>query len=269
MCSGLNVSVVTYETPRAEVERLIQVVTESNLINRVFLVENGKTPPDWASHHAKVECIHRPDNPGYGSGHNIALRRSVEDNVPYHLVVNADVDVKLNVIVDLIEYLQRYKSVGLVSPKIINADGSDQGLCKILPRPIDLLNRILPIRIYGARDIKIRNSGKCKNVSAPYLSGCFMLFRVAALSEIGYFDERFFMYPEDIDISRRMYAKHDCVMKMDQALVHKHGGASKRSVRMFYIHAINMIKYFNKWGWVFDGDRERLNAISRQRNMHG
>ena len=86
-----------------------------------------------------------------------------------------------------------------------------------------------------------------------------MLFRVSALSRIGLFDERFFMYPEDIDISRRIVANFDTQFVPDATVTHLHAAESKRNFRMFLIHVWNMILYFNKWGWFIDKERQALN----------
>jgi len=87
------------------------------------------------------------------------------------------------------------------------------------------------------------------------------VFRLDCLREVGLFDERFFMYPEDIDISRRIYAskKWRSVYCPGATVVHAHEKASYKSRRMMWIHIRNMVKYFNKWGWLFDADRRRIN----------
>ena len=99
-----------------------------------------------------------------------------------------------------------------------------------------------------------------KTMDVPYLCGCFMVFRMAALKEVGLFDERFFMYPEDIDITRRIYSGgFRTVYYPEATVVHAHEAASYKSRKMLWIHIINMIKYFNKWGWVIDPERKRIN----------
>ena len=86
-----------------------------------------------------------------------------------------------------------------------------------------------------------------------------MFLRVSALKSIGIFDERFFMYPEDIDLTRRLASRYDTVFFPDVSVTHLHGSASHKSLKMLLIHAHNMIKYFNKWGWFFDQERNSLN----------
>jgi cellulose synthase/poly-beta-1,6-N-acetylglucosamine synthase-like glycosyltransferase len=90
-------------------------------------------------------------------------------------------------------------------------------------------------------------------MDVPYLSGCFMLFRVEALRKVGLFDERFFMSPEDIDISRRMDAEFRTVFFPGATIVHDHARESYKSMRSMWIHAENLIRYFNKWGWIHKG----------------
>ena len=86
-----------------------------------------------------------------------------------------------------------------------------------------------------------------------------MLFRIDALKEVGLFDERFFMYPEDIDITRRIHAKWKTLFWPEVSIIHEHQAASRHNIKMLMIHLYNMIKYFNKWGWFFDPLRKKFN----------
>ena len=101
--------------------------------------------------------------------------------------------------------------------------------------------------------------GYDKIMNVPYLSGCFMFFRTSAFETVGMFDERFFMYPEDIDITRRMHEKYRTVFYPNVSVIHDHAAESYKSKKMLKIHITNMIKYFNKWGWFFDSKRKRIN----------
>jgi GT2 family glycosyltransferase len=67
------------------------------------------------------------------------------------------------------------------------------------------------------------------------------------------------LYPEDIDITRRMHEKYKTMFYPDVQIIHAHAAESKKNIRMLLIHIINMIKYFNKWGWVFDKKRRQIN----------
>jgi GT2 family glycosyltransferase len=86
-----------------------------------------------------------------------------------------------------------------------------------------------------------------------------MFLRTEALTKIGLFDERFFMYPEDIDLTRRIHKEYRTVMYPYAEVIHAHAVESYHSKKMLWIHISNMIKYFNKWGWFFDNERKKIN----------
>jgi GT2 family glycosyltransferase len=67
------------------------------------------------------------------------------------------------------------------------------------------------------------------------------------------------MYPEDIDLTRRMHTKYRTVFYPEVSIMHHHAKSSYISLKMLYIHLWNIIKYFNKWGWIFDKEREKIN----------
>ena len=253
----INASVVTYNTPAEEVERIHAILSSSPLVKNVFIIENTE------------------NNRGYGAAHNIALRRSLDDDVDYHLVVNSDIVFDPIIIGQLCEYMDSHLDVGQVMPRVTYPDGSLQYLCKCLPTPFDLFGRrFLPKRLTMQRNhrFELRFTGYDKEMNVPYLSGCFMLFRVSALRDVGLFDERFFLYPEDIDITRRIHRSYKTMFYPYCTIVHDHRRESYKSLRMTWVHIVNMCKYFNKWGWVFDAERTKVNnetlselsAMSRQ-----
>lgn len=98
-----------------------------------------------------------------------------------------------------------------------------------------------------------------KTINCPYLLGSFLFFRMDALKDVGLFDERFFMYPEDIDITRRIHRSWKTVYWPKVSIIHDHNAESRRNLKMLFIHIKNMIKYFNKWGWFFDRERIEFN----------
>jgi GT2 family glycosyltransferase len=155
--------------------------------------------------------------------------------------------------------------VGLVMPKVIFPNGQIQYLCKLVPTPLDLISRILlPKKIWAKNNFKfeMRSTNYNKEMFVPYLSGCFMFLRIDALRKCGLFDERFFMYPEDIDLSRRIASQYRTMFYPGAIVYHEYAAASKKSIKMLLIHTFNIIKYFNKWGWIFDSERRRLNKIA-------
>jgi len=180
--------------------------------------------------------------------------------------LNADVYfekiINIDVLNQLYCFMDQNPQVGHVMPMVLNPDGSIQKLCKLIPSPLDLAARVLGrfgLNLKKIINIELPESVYQQKCFVPYLSGCFMFLRVDALKDVGLFDERFFMYPEDIDLTRRMAVKYDTIFFPDVQVYHEHGGASHKSIRMFLIHLLNMIRYFNKWGWFYDPIRRNLN----------
>ncbi len=87
-----------------------------------------------------------------------------------------------------------------------------------------------------------------------------MFLRCSAINKVGLFDERFFMYPEDIDLTRRIHRHFRTVSFPDVTVIHDHRAQSYHDPRLLRIHIVNMIRYFNKWGWLFDSERRRFNS---------
>ena len=208
------------------------------------------------------------ENTGYGASHNIAIRKAIEMNSDYHVVLNPDIRFDPDVLKSLYNYMEEHKEIGHVMPKIVNESGEIQYLCKLLPSPFDLIfKRFLPKTITKKATYKfqLRFSDYDKEMDVPYLSGCFMFFRTSALTEVNGFDERFFMYPEDIDITSRIHRNWRTVYYPRVFVYHLHAAESYHSKKMLLIHIQNMIKYFNKWGWFFDNERKKFNKETLQK----
>ena len=209
----------------------------------------------------KLVYLAHPNN-GYGGGHNYAMRMAVEAGSQYHLVVNPDVWFGPEVMPELIRYMDLHPEVGQMMPKVLYPNGYIQQLVKLLPTPIDIVGRFcLPQFLIAKRNARyeLRSSGYNMMLNVPCLSGCFMLFRMSALQEVGMFDERFFMYAEDVDLTRRMHARYQTLFYPSRVIYHKFSRASHRSFRLFWIHMTNIVRYFNKWGWWNDKERDDIN----------
>ncbi len=257
----LHVSIVIYKHDFRETEGLIKTLISAPQVAKLFIIDNSPTPScDFKI--KGVQYIFTGKNIGYGAAHNIALRKSLSAGVPYHLVVNPDIEMKADMLSELLAYMQENQSVGLIMPKVLYPNGDTQYLCKLLPTPMDLLGRrFLPDKWTQRRTARfeMRNTGYNQIMEVPYLSGCFMLLNTAALKEVGLFDERFFLYPEDIDLTRRIAQGYKTIFYPKASIVHHHERSSYKSFKMMWIHIYNLIKYFNKWGWLCDKERKSIN----------
>lgn len=268
----LNASIVLYNHTLSEITPLVKTLRKSATVSDIFFIDNSpKENPDFKKLNANYHFTGK--NLGYGSAHNIAIRQTIEQGIPYHLVINPDISFDPAILSKIEGFMNNNSDIGLLMPKVLYPTGEIQYLCKLIPTPFDLIvRRFLPKSWTQKQTEKfeMRESGYNRIMDVPYLSGCFMFLRTEALQQVGLFDERFFMYPEDIDLTRRIHRQYRTVFYPEATIVHHHAQSSYISVRMLFIHIKNMIKYFNKWGWIFDRERRRVNKeIINQYLAHG
>ncbi|MDP2761369.1 MAG: glycosyltransferase family 2 protein [Sideroxyarcus sp.] len=262
----VTASVVLYNTPEIQLSRLLSCLEQAKIVQIAYLIDNSPTPAKCDLYALPwVTYIRSEKNVGYGAGHNMALRKVIL-SAEFHFVLNPDIYFEPEELQKMIARMKEDTSIGQLMPKVIYPDGSLQYLCKLIPTPVDLFFRRFlrgPLKeLAQQKDEKfeLRSTGYNREMDIPYLSGCFMLFRTSALRKIGLFDERFFMYPEDIDMTRRMHSEFRTIFFPGATIVHDHAKESYKSKKMLWIHLTNLIKYFNKWGWFFDAERKEVNA---------
>lgn len=259
-------SIVLYNNKKEQVIRAINSFLNTDLDVKLFLIDNSPKDllRDLENLDQRIKYLFNEANLGYGKAHNIAIRKSMEEGVPYHLVLNPDVYFEKGVLEKLYEFMEENRDVGLIMPKVLYPNGEIQYLCKLLPTPMDLIfRRFIPIKSWKEKRnyiYELRFTGYNKIMNVPYLSGCFMFLRVSALKEVGIFDERYFMYLEDTDLSRRIHKKYKTIYYPFVHIFHEYGKGSYKDLKLLIYHVISAIKYFNKWGWIFDKEREEINV---------
>lgn len=266
MFSILNISIVLYQPDWTELKQLLNGLLQVRLLHRIYLIDNSPQKTDSLPDlDKKIIYLYPGKNLGYGTGHNIALRESIYDDMAIHLVMNSDISVHADDIDKLCQHMLSHHEIGMLAPRILYPDGRVQHVCKLLPTPFDVFGR----RFLPSKWMKKRNeryeliaSGYDKTMNVPYLSGCFMLLRVEAVQKVRLFDERFFMYPEDIDLTRRIHRDYLTLYCPQISIIHHHEQASYHNLKMLWIHTINMCRYFNKWGWFIDRERCLMNQLT-------
>ena len=262
MISIITVSIVTYKTETEELQKCLDSL-QSELVSKIYVVDNSRQKylEDFCKGKDKVEYI--PDrNVGYGAAHNIAIRKAIVDGSQYHLVLNSDVYFEPSALKKLAEYMGANEDVAMVQPNVVYPNGEMQYTCRLLPTPANLIfRRFLPKKMVEGMNYRymLKMFDHKTELNVPYHQGSFMFFRVKSFEKVGLFDERYFMYPEDIDITRRMHRHFRTMFWPGVTVVHAHRAASYKSKKMLKIHMWNMCKYFTKWGWLFDSERTAWN----------
>lgn len=258
----LAVSIVTFRTDEAELRLCLESLA-AECVGLIVVVDNGGEDRirRIVEEYAKTRYVWS-ENVGYGRAHNVAIRMAMAEGAEYHLVLNSDVRFEPAVLDRLTGVMDRRPDVGQLQPRIVYPDGSLQYTVRRLPAPMDVIGRrFLPEWLTRRRNDRylLKHLDHSKEMNVAYHQGSFMLLRTSALRETGLFDERFFMYPEDIDLTRRMHRLYKTIYYPGETVVHDHRRESYRSWRLLRIHMVNMIRYFNKWGWIFDEERRRVN----------
>jgi GT2 family glycosyltransferase len=260
MSSVVNVSIVVYFPNLSVLGDAIASAKESKLTNNVIIVDNGLEDRIKSfSQEMGCEYIRPTKNLGFGSAHNLALRKYGAGS-KYFLILNPDVKIHHGCIESLVALMDSRPDVVLSAPKVLNPDGTLQRVHKRLPSFMILFGRrFLPggLRKLWAQELDLYELQDCdldKPYYLPSISGCFMFFRSKSLLELGGFDERFFMYIEDVDLSRRASMKGSVVYWPQAVITHLWARGSHRNWRLTLMHITSVLKYFLKWGFSSKSD---------------
>lgn len=258
----ITISIITYKTEIKELQKCLESL-RTEMVSKIYVIDNSQQDylKKFCERIEKVKYIPN-ENVGYGAAHNIAIRKVMDSGATYHLVLNSDVYFEPNALERITEYMDNNEDIAMVQPNIVYPNGEMQYTCRLLPTPANLIfRRFLPKKMVEGMNYRymLKMFDHKSELNVPYHQGSFMFFRVECFKKVGLFDERYFMYPEDIDITRRMHKYYRTMFWPGVTVVHAHRAASYKSKKMLKIHMWNMIKYFNKWGWFFDGERRRWN----------
>jgi len=213
----------------------------------VFVIDNNSSDGSARTVHEQFKDVHvieLPSNSGFGRANNVGIAIS---SGRYVCLINSDVLVGRGCLQRLVHYLDENVTVGIVGPKVLNSDGSIQKSWGVYPT---LSNAIREV-VFLPRSRRCLLNGSIP-IRVQYVSGCFMLMRSAALSEVGGFDERFFFYGEDVDLCRRFSNAGWLVYLLPKAeIVHYGGASSSKAPVAYYLQQVRArLQYWGKHGAV-------------------
>lgn len=260
---NLTASIVVYKNNLNILNNTIISCLQSYPNMHLYVVDNS--PEDNARvlcSDTRITYIFNGKNLGFGPAHNIALRK-VGNSSKYHLIVNPDIYFDEEVIPEMYKFMESNPDAGLAMPKVLYPDGALQHLCKLLPKPHNLIYRRF-LKFYKAFEkydhlYEMRFTGYNKIMDVPFLSGCFMFLRTDALKKAGLFDEKIFLYTEDIDLSRRIHKYYRTVFFPQVSIYHYHEKGSYKKLNLLLYNIQSAVSYFNKWGWFNDHERDEIN----------
>lgn len=216
-----------------------------------FVVDNGsfdKTVELVKINYPQVNLIVLSQNKGFGYGHNQILNRIDSD---YHVILNPDITFDTNIFDGLSAYLKENQDVVAVVPQILNADGSIQALPRCKPKLKFLISGRL--ERFGGIFKLWRDEYTCNNkifkipTQIDFCSGCFIMIKTSIFKKLNGFDERFFMYFEDVDLTRRAQKYGKTILHPNFFATHVWERTSYKKFKYLCVHISSMVKYFTKW----------------------
>ena len=248
----LTAAIVLYHNNVEILEKAVNSFLSIELDKHLYLIDNSKTTEISNFFDSpEITYLHTKDNLGFGKGHNYILNE-LKEKSEYHLILNPDAYFDKDVLPLLIRELQKDKSIGIIAPKIVYPNGDFQKSVRKFPNAWDLMVRRFP----GLKSLFLKAFKKAnyldgtldKPIDVDAVSGCFQVFRTKVFLEIGGFDDRYFMYMEDLDICRTVHSHNYRVRYYPKVKVYHYSAyGSKKSVSLFMAHIRSAIKYFMKW----------------------
>ncbi len=213
----------------------------------IVIVENGSKDDSYdhlLKYDINLSIIRLNDNRGYAGGNNVGIKYAVKNNYKYILVLNNDTIVQPDFLVPLIDTVENNSQIGLVTGKVLHYENPNRiyGAC-------GKFSRIFCSGINGNSNELIgpNNTYRYGFSKVTFISGTMMLIPSKIINEFGMFDEKYFLYFEDLEFSRRISNKYLLAYVPSSVIHHKSGGGTKwtnYTLTYLYYHTRNRI-------WVF------------------
>jgi hypothetical protein len=220
----------------------------------VVVVDNASTDGGCVAvrrEFPQVRVVASPRNLGFAAGVNLGVRHVTGDAI---LLLNPDALLEAGALRRLAAFLRATPDVGLVAPKLVDPTGALQLSCRRFPgrwtalgHRDALLTRLLPKNPLARRYL-LTDWDHASPRAVDWVSGACALVRHAAFQQVGGLDEGFFLFAEDVDLCKRLWAAGWKVYYLPEAVaVHRIGISARRdSARLILARHRSMLRYHHK-----------------------
>ena len=248
-------SIVTYNNEKT-IDKCISTVLEQTSGKdyefSLYVYDNASTDGTVSlieKKYPQVKILKGDTNKGFGAGHNAIIKRVKSD---YHFVINPDIYVDMDTFACLTDYLKDNPDIGLITPRVLNTDGTEQFLPKYCPT----IRYVIISKFPGFRYLRRRYTRQDEGLSEPteiqFCTGCFFGARTAFLKEMKGFSNRYFMYCEDSDLSKRVLAlPKKIIFFPDATIYHNWQRDNTGNLKGIFRFLRSLLVFFRKWGWKF------------------
>lgn len=182
-----------------------------------------------------IKVITNSTPKGFAANHNAAF---VQAQGEIFCVINPDIRLRADPFPELAQCLSE-QDAGVVAPLILDANGKFEDSARRFPTPIGLLGKALGLKKRLDYDIGTQL------LFPDWVGGMFMLFADSTYKKIGGFDERFFLYYEDVDLCARLsQSGYRVILDPDAQIIHEAQRASHRKYKYLKWHVISMMRFF-------------------------
>ncbi len=202
------------------------------------------------------QIVNSAKNLGYGAANNLAFRHIAGDVGECVLVLNPDVALAPEAIAGALLHLARHPACGMVTPVATFPDGTPQYLVKAAPSVLTLaLRGFAPAWLKSLFAPRLAVYDRMETAfDAPLhhceiVSGCAMFIRGSVWKTLGGFDERFFLYFEDFDLSKRIAGVAGIDRVATCKIIHAGGNAAGKGGGHVWLFVRSAARFFNKHGW--------------------
>jgi hypothetical protein len=257
----LSIGIVTYNSKKSIRQALESIIKNipSNYEFSVVVIDNSSNDSsssiieEYNQKHSFFTYIQNVSNRGFAKAHNQAISTLKSR---FHIICNPDISLATDIFTPLIEFMETHPRIGICCPKFLNSDNTLQPLNRRLPTVLDLgLRRLVPdslkhffkkrLESYDMRDV-----GYTHSCDVPFVSGAFMFCRTEVLKAVEGFDERYFLYFEDADLSRKVQEHgYRTVYFPNVSVTHAWERLAHKTWLGTWLFMKSAYKYFLKWGF--------------------
>lgn len=248
-------SIVTYNNEKTIdrcLESILRETGDKAYDFKLYVYDNAssdKTISIIETKYPEVTLIKSQENRGFGAGHNAIIKKVRSD---IHFVINPDIFLDMDTIGEIADYITANEDAGLVTPKILNTDGTEQYLPKYCPTIRYAIISKFPGFHYLRRRYTRQDEKLDKPTDIEFCTGCFFGARTSYLKKMRGFSNRYFMYCEDSDLSKRVIKDGKRIVFYPPVTAyHNWQRDNTGNIKGIFRFLRSLLVLFRKWGWEF------------------
>ena len=237
----VTISIVSHGHCKMLSNLLMQISNLNSSIDKVIITHNlpSDLNIDASSYSFRTSVIQNEFPLGFGANHNQAFKYCT---TRYFCVLNPDIEFLEDPFIDLINCLKDSK-VGIAAPIVLNMDGVIEDSFRKFPSPFLIIKKAL----FGKKGI-YKSSPHSHFLYPDWVAGMFMLLKSSTYKNLDGFDEKYFLYYEDIDICLRSWkSKNSVIVSKDSSVIHNAQRDSHTNLGFFLLHLKSMCRFFLKY----------------------